>query len=441
HPLPPIASSMRIARIRYLWLSFYRRLMLIVLVINIIAISALVGKEARHRGSFGYNQAATAVGANLSIAVLMRQEHVINLLFRIALLLPHSTPLQIRRLAAKLTYNNGGVHSGAAISALLWYVFFSVLVVRQWVGPPIMLRAVVALTAVLLASFVTIVGMSHPAVRRAYHNQWELTHRFGGWTAIALVWAQFLILAVVGANAGHTSLGLALIQQPNFWFLIIITCCLIYPWLRTKRLSFEAKQLSTHATQLHFNDRKLLTCRGVRLAHNPLLECHGFATIPDTDTDKGYSVVISNAGDFTRKMIDSPPKHIWIRGAPTTGVMRVSSMFHPLVVVATGSGIGPCLSWLNMHHGYPVRVIWSARSPETTYQSTMIRDVLRADPQALIIDTKQTGTPDLVALVYSLVKQSGAEAITIIANPKVTQDVVFGMEARKIAAFGAIFDS
>lgn len=67
--------------------------------------------------------------------------------------------------------------------------------------------------------------------------------------------------------------------------------------------------------------------------------------------------------------------------------------------------------------------------------------VLRADPGALIVDTRKTGRPDLVALAYGLYKKSECEAVVIISNPVVTQKVVFGLESRRVPAFGAIFDS
>lgn len=67
--------------------------------------------------------------------------------------------------------------------------------------------------------------------------------------------------------------------------------------------------------------------------------------------------------------------------------------------------------------------------------------VLQADRQAVIIDTKKTGHPDLVALTYALYRKIGAEAVVIISNANVTRQLVYEMETRKIAAFGPIFDS
>ena len=91
-----------------------------------------------------------------------------------------------------------------------------------------------------------------------------------------------------------------------------------------------------------------------------------------------------------------------MKGLPTLGVLHVSLLFKPVVIVATGSGIGPCLSFLQNHGPqWPVRVVWSTRSPEATFGTGIIEAVLDADQDAIIIDTKETGYPELPAVVYS----------------------------------------
>ena len=61
-----------------------------------------------------------------------------------------------------------------------------------------------------------------------------------------------------------------------------------------------------------------------------------------------------------------------------------------------------------------------------------------ADPDAVVWNTRMLGRPDMV---NQLVVQSNAEAVFIISNPKLTKKVVYGMQTRGIAAYGAIFDS
>ncbi|TKA79284.1 hypothetical protein B0A55_04252 [Friedmanniomyces simplex] len=388
-----------------------RWLMALVFLLSIAVMATMISLHAAKRASVTYQQAATATGASLLAAVLMRQEHVINLIYHLTCALPQRTPLGVRKLAAKLTYNNGGVHAGSAVSALLWYVAYAVLVNRQFHGSTAQVSAVSAITAAIIVLFVGLIALSHPSIRRHYHNQWELTHRY----------AQTFLLAIADARASHRPLGKILLHLPTFWFLLLLTTCLIYPWLRLRRLPVHTTRLSAHATHLHFPTRRRLP-----------------PAVP------GYNILVSNAGDFTRALIHNPPARTWLRGAPTTGVMRLSSLFAPLVIVATGSGIGPCLSFLNLNHGHPMRILWSARCPEKTYGHGVLRDVLRADRNAVVVDTGAVvggGRVNLVGLAFALAAETGAEGVMVISNPRVTKEVVCGMERRGIAAFGAVFDS
>lgn len=524
HPLPELAQGkwkQRWRTFRYGTMSAYMRLWALVILTNIIVNIAMTCKHSRNPGSFTYAHASTAAGANLLVAALSRQEHCINLIFRLATGLPQRTPLTIRRQAAKV-YSYGGVHSGCGISALLWYIIYIWLSIDQFRGSQAETTVMAATTALTLLCLVVIIGMAHPKIRTRWHDQWEVSHRFAGWTAIGLVWAQTMVIAVAAAHQTGRSIALLLLETPTFWLLMVITCCLIYPWLRTRRRNVEAEVLSSHAVRLWFGGKTMPSCVGARLAHRPLTENHGFATIPNakptprdleaglaepeeahtrsrsssetassasyktacstlsgssalntpmasttasaTDIStkpstttttltsisptrrsrgKGFSILVSRAGDFTSSLIDNPPTHIWTRGAPTCGVLRIATLFRPVILIATGSGIGPCLSFLQVYPDYPLRVIWSARNPLQTYCSEVVGAVLRADPQAMILDTQEEGMkrPDLGALGYALARSEGAEAVVIISNPTVTRKVVFALESRGFPAFGAIFDS
>ena len=120
----------------------------------------------------------------------------------------------------------------------------------------------------------------------------------------------------------------------------------------------------------------------------------------------------------------------------------MSRLFRRIVLIATGSGIGPCLSVLKAGQ-VECRLLWSARTPAKTFGDSVIDEVMTADPHAVIIDTSKQGgsRPDMVRIAYSLYKDCGAEAVVIISNPKLTYDVVYGLETRGGPAYGAIWDS
>lgn len=62
---------------------------------------------------------------------------------------------------------------------------------------------------------------------------------------------------------------------------------------------------------------------------------------PEPTRDE-FSLTVSRTGDWTTNIIDNPPTKLWVRGLPTNSVSRVVPMFRRMILVATGSGIGPC---------------------------------------------------------------------------------------------------
>ena len=193
------------------------------------------------------------------------------------------------------------------------------------------------------------------------------------------------------------------------------------------------------------------------MSKSPLFEWHGFACIP-VPNEKGFSLVVSKAGDWTTEQIAEPPKQVWVRGVPCYGVLRITPLFRRVVFVATGSGIGPCAPCI-LQQRVPIRLLWTSPNVRQTFGDKLVDDILKASPGAVVygvyqqalfqvyltetsrLDTRKHGKPDMVKLTYRLVKEFEAEAVCIISNQKLTRKVVYGMMSRGIPAFGAIWDS
>lgn len=113
-----------------------------------------------------------------------------------------------------------------------------------------------------------------------------------------------------------------------------------------------------------------------------------------------------------------------------------------MILVTTGSGIGPCLSFLGDDNRPKMRVLWQTRDPERTYGQDIIKLVHEMDPHPIIMDTTKTGRRfDMLPRVIKLYKEFNAEAVCIISNPKTTKHLVYELERRGILAMGPIFDS
>ena len=71
----------------------------------------------------------------------------------------------------------------------------------------------------------------------------------------------------------------------------------------------------------------------------------------------------------------------------------------------------------------------------------LVDEVEAASPHAVVWDTTERGTPDLLALALDAVRDFRADAVFIVSNKSVTLRLVHDLERRGIPAFGPIFDS
>lgn len=504
--LPAKKGSKFYRFLRWNYGSVYRRIFCLATVGNVAAIVLLFLQGLWSSSRLSYTTAVTAVSANLLAAMLIRNEHVVNALFLIFGTWPTAFPLSFRRVFAKV-YSYGGIHSGCSIAATLWYIVFLILMTADFAGSDVsLLRGYIFLVSYAIVFLLcSIIVFAHPRLRAIMHNWFEGVHRYMGWTAVLLFWAQTMLMAADAAASSQIPFAMALVMSPTFWMLACITLLVAYPWTRLRLRDVEAEVLSDHCVKLNFSYANVHYGQAVRLSDSPLRETHAFAVIPNpvsptlpdgtpyrtsissstrtlimsekdssitsspptptTPTSpfpankKGFSVLVSNAGDWTSSLIRSPPTKIYTRGAPTYGVLRIAGLFSPVLIMATGSGIGPCLSLFVQKPAHPVRIIWSAPAPAQTYGQGVVDLLYATDPDAVIIDTRKTGRPDLVAIAYRVWESSKwegprefalgrkgkplgqCEAVVVISNQKVTKKVVYGLESRGVPAYGAIFDS
>lgn len=429
--------------LRYTALNVYRRLFSIVFVANLAFFIAIMITD---RSLLAF---VNATAANLTACGLARQPLVVNSIYRVVCSVPRSAPLRIRRIAAK-AFHFGGVHSGCGIASLLWYIGLVVLVSLQyWVpvektgeAPVTLPTAVVVLAYIILILLLSIIVVAHPAFRFHLHDYFELTHRFLGWAAILLF---LTLLLVFSDNARHLSgslsLGQYLIRLPAFWLLFVAIAAIIHPYLLLRKVQVRPEVLSKHAIRLHINHTTTSFGKGIQLSKHPLRDWHSFATFPDSPAGDSFSSLVSKAGDWTSDTIANPPTRLWKRGVLLRGFAYVMGMFNRIIVVTTGSGIGPCLSFLGDSNRPAMRVLWQTRSPLKTYGQGILDLVKEMDPDPLLMDTDKTGRVDMVPVIEQLVHEFAAEAVCVISNPKLTKKLVFDLETRGVVAMGPIFDS
>jgi len=411
----------------------YRRLLAMVLITNGLALyTGIENGRWFADGHFNLHSLSTLALVNFTLSILIRQQRVINALFWLATRIPTSWPLWIRWGAGKV-FHFGGLHYGGAYAGSLWFAaFFGGMLYNQSKGAETLSTSTLISSAAILLLLMLIIATAIRPMRTRYHNIFEKVHRFAGWSVLALFWLQS---ASISQHSGIPFLG-----SFAFWALCLITLSVASPWLTLKRVDVQISKPSNHVALVRFDygDTPFAGSSNA-ISHTPFGEYHAFANIP-APNETGYRLAISRAGDWTGEFIDKPPKKVWVKGITTSGVARIEDLFTKVVYVGTGSGIGPILPHL-LKRKVPNRLIWSTRSPHKTYGEALVDEIISHTEKPVIWDTDTHGKPDLSALALQAVRESGAEAVIVISNQKLTRKVVHDMESLGIPAYGAIWDS
>ncbi|KXJ85644.1 integral membrane protein-like protein TmpA [Microdochium bolleyi] len=419
--------------------SEYRILFSIIFFLNLVGMVAFLWQWALD-GRPNESTCSLAASINLAISIVIREEHVVNALYFIFTSLPSSAPLWLRRRAGKI-YHLGGLHSGCAVAGTFWFILLTVektyLFCRLSQPSPAQ-YAHIAVIYLLDSLFIAMCVMAYPTIRAKLHNAFELVHRLAGWSALALLFT-LICLEVYITNPPNRSLAVAVFSSANLWLVFISTCSVISTWTNCRKIRVISERLSSHALRVFFDYAQPQPGTTIRLATRPLLEWHSFAAVTNPKQE-GFSVIISNAGDWTNRLITDPPRELWVRRTPTRGVLAIAPMFKSIVLVATGSGIAPCLPVI-LARQTNITLFWSTRDPLETYGPEIGAIITAMGENAVIHNTSTQGRPKTLPTVLDMYRRAEAEAVIVISNPKLTIDLVLDLEELGVPAFGPIWDS
>ena len=425
-------------RFRLSWLTAYRVLIFGVLAINLSLLILFVN------ASLTADALLTAAAANITAAVVLRQEVVINTAFTSVSKLPPALPYSIRRIFGDL-HHYGGVHIGCALSALLWYIVFTALNtirvldrLKQGTETVELLIDILSTYAALLA-ILSVCITALPCFRKLFHNTFEKTHRFGGGATLIALWIH------TGTATTAPNTHAPLYTHPSLWLLVLTSTLIVLPWFRIRRVPISACHLSSREIQLTFPYMHMPPTSTIRVSTAPLTEWHAFATIPVSNT--ATKLLISKAGDWTSALLASPPSHLWIRHPPTKNFLTLAPLFNSFLLVTTGAGIGLMLSFLMSQsvqrmcaEGQEVKVLWCVAGPDAPHWASMLETTRGVDTDPKIFDSR-SGRPDVALEARRLAHVEDVEAVMVVSNPKVTNEVVHECKGAGLAAYGAVFDS
>ncbi|KAL6711666.1 hypothetical protein ACN47E_004600 [Coniothyrium glycines] len=433
-----ISFRQQLYRLYVHWFTVYRVLIAIAFTINIGVLTGLIVRGARNETLL------LGTSANFFATALARQEDLINASFSLVAKTPVSFPRTLRRAIADF-HHYGGIHIGCALSALIWYcafvVFGTISSVKhvkagtmsgwQW--------ADIVTCYLFLTSILVVCIFATPRLRVKFHNLFERTHRFGGWLALVVLWANTGIATRVVPRPSPLS------TNPSVWLLTLTTFLIILPWLRMRPVAISTSLVSPRELKLSFAFDHMPYTSTMRFSLSPLFEWHAFATIPSSPCSS--HIIVSITGDWTSSLLASPPTRMYLRKPPVKNFLSCTPLFHSVLLVATGAGIGPVLSLLSspairsmLARGSKVRVMWCVYSPGAPHWQ-FVHDTIRSvDPAPCILDSSHS-RPDIAFEASALADTEDLEAVLVVSNPAVTRSVVERVKSTGRAAYGAVFDS
>ncbi|XP_019168670.1 PREDICTED: uncharacterized protein LOC109164606 [Ipomoea nil] len=441
-PLPPAKSKReKSSRLSVILLdqglfTVYKRLFVVSFAVN-ITLLILAATE-----NFGYARQRPALFSigNILALTLCRSEAVLRVVFWLAVnCLGWSwVPLRLKTMTTSLLQSLGGIHSSCGISAVAWLIFALVLTLkhRENTSPEI-----IGIASAILSLLVLSCMAAFPLVRHLHHNIFERTHRFAGWSALALLWA-FIILTISydpTTESYSKEIGSRLIKQQEFWLTVAITILIILPWITVRRVPVRLSSPSGHASIIKFSGGIKAGILG-RISPSPFSEWHAFGIISDGKDE--HMMLAGAVGDFTKSLVSNPPSHLWVRQVHFAGLPYLTNMYDRVLLVATGSGICVFLSFLLQPCSAEVCLLWVTKGVEQNFGKE-IKGMLSGHPKEKVIihDTAVLGRPNVSQMSVDAAKRWGAEVVIVTSNPEGSRDVVDACKDAGIAAFGPIWDS
>eukprot|EP01018_Ginkgo_biloba_P000866 Gb_06902 [translate_table: standard] len=343
-------------------------------------------------------------------------------------------PLPLKTSTTSFLQCLGGVHSGCGVSSIMWLIFSLVETLRHRETTS---EEIIGVASTILGLLVVSSLAAIPLVRHLHHNVFERTHRFAGWTALAMLWVFVILTATYNpAEKTYNARGSTLAKKQEFWFTIVITILIALPWLSVRKVAVKVSAPSNHARLIKFAGGIKSGILG-RISRSPWSEWHAFGIISDGKDE--HMMLAGAVGDFTRGLVSDPPTHLWVRCLHFAGLPYLINMYEKVVVVATGSGICVFLSFMLQPCPADVYVIWVAKGIQQNFGDDFVRKIKSYPPEKMIIhDTAVSGRPNVPEMTVKAVNNWGAQVVIFTSNPSGSRDVVNGCKAAGIPAFEPI---
>jgi len=418
-----------------LWYNTYRKLFTITFTLNMVGI----GLAASGHFPYAIQFPGAMILGNLGFAILMRNEVFGRLLYLfVNTLFAKWSPLWWRLGCTSVLQHLGGIHSGCALSGLGWLTLKVVNDFRLHnVNHNAVLITGTATNLVVLISAIS----AFPWVRNSHHNVFERHHRFAGWSGIVLTWAFTILNDTYDTNTRSWNLSPRhVFSQQDFWYITGMTVFVLLPWVCVREVEVDIELPSPKVAILRFR-RGMQQGLLARISRSSIMEYHAFGIISEGTHAKYHYLICGVQGDFTRSLVNDPPRTIWTRELKFAGVSNTSTLYKRGIRICTGTGLGAALSTcLQSPYWF---LIWIGSDQEKTFGPTIDGLIKRhLEPERYILwDSKaRGGRPDTMKILKEVYKSWNAEVVFITSNYIGNSEIMAGCKEAGIPAFGTLWD-
>ena len=388
---------------------------------------------------------------NILIAVLIRNELILHFLYRLAVWTSVKVNYGKYYLNSCVHYI-GGVHASCATWGFLW------IVVDLWqqlgnprdpLSMPTSSDSIsIATTSILFTLLAVIIVAAIPPLRHRFHDTFEISHRYLGWTALGiLILHQIRFQFIIAFNQTYPLESL--LTNPVLLMIVLIIFSIFLPWMSVQ--CFDNFSFTMYCPS---KGVLVITAPGsgdvgsfARISLDGV-EWHSFS-VAKTSLNKKTNkpeihLIIGAVGDWTKGLIQQVekgrlPEKLWVRRVKPPGFMFSINAYSRVVVIATGAGIAPVIPHV-IENGHKLCIVWVGNNHQQTY-SEEVFSLLDSHPRCNIYDTGVYGRPDVGQLAIQAVEDFRAQAVFCVSNQSLTEKVVRACLSKNIPAYGATWDS
>jgi hypothetical protein len=229
--------------------------------------------------------------------------------------------------------------------------------------------------------------------------------------------------------------GLRILRQQDLWFVFGMTVFTMIPWFTVREVKVEIEIPSPKVAILRF-ERGMQQGLLARISRGSVMEYHAFGIISEGKKSGCHYLICGVQGDFTKRLVQDPPTHIWTRELKFAGVSNTSTLYRRGVRICTGTGLGTALATCIQNPDW--YLIWIGSDQEKTFGptiSSLIYDKIEPERRLLWDSKARGGRPDVMKLIKESYVHWNAEVVIITSNFQGNKDMMEGCKAAGIPAF------